>query len=135
MNTRRTAAATLALGLALTACGEPEEGQRTGSISREAVREAREKLPPELTAALDSGNAAYRREEYEAARSHFETVLGRDSTVASAWFGLYMVEKALGNQEAADDALERVRRLTESTSRSTPPAPGAPEDGSGDGRG
>jgi uncharacterized membrane-anchored protein len=112
------------------ACGGEEPDQRTGSISpREAQQRARDSLGPGVIAAIDSGNARYREGEFEAARSHFQGVLERDSTVAAAWFGLYMTERALGNQDAADRALERAGELSGGPSMLRPSAGDtAPED-------
>ncbi|HEX6590023.1 MAG TPA: hypothetical protein VF039_13545, partial [Longimicrobiales bacterium] len=61
-----------ALALALGACDRPDD-QPTGSISAEDVRNAAERLDPEVRVALDSGNAAYRRHEFEAALRHYRT--------------------------------------------------------------
>lgn len=132
MKTRRwgPAAAALALVVALPACEPPDDDQRTGTITRDEARDAREGLPAELTAVLDSGNAAYRREDYEAAREHFQRLVRRDSTVAAGWFGIYMTEKALGNQEAAEAALEEAARHSESSSLG-PAVPSRPEDPTG----
>lgn len=99
--------------LALSACGgDAEQGQRTETLSTEQAQRQREQLPEAAVTALDSGNAAYRRDDYEAARDHFRRAVETDSTVAAAWFGLYMVERALGNDEAAEAARERAAALT-----------------------
>lgn len=104
---RRTGFAVLAL---LVACAPPED-QETGTIRDQDVRQAREELPPELVAALDSGNAAYRRGAYQDALSAYRRVVDHDEGVAAGWFGIYMAELALGNPEAADSAMARARDL------------------------
>jgi len=124
---RRSVPAVLSLLVGLAACGGEQPERRTGSISpRQAQERARDSLGPELIAAIDSGNTRYREGEHEAARAHFRRVLERDSTVAAAWFGVYMTERALGNQDAADRALQRAAEMTDdrtmlrSTRRDTP---------------
>lgn len=126
MNPRRwTTVTTVSLLLAASACGGGEEqDQRTGSISpRDAQQRARDALPLEVIASIDSGNTRYRAGEYEAALEHFRAALARDSSVAAAWFGLYMTQKALGNPDAADRALERAGEMAGSPSMLRP-APG-----------
>lgn len=99
--------------LTVAACtGGEDEGQRTETLSTEQAQQQRQQLPEQVVLALDSGNAAYRRNDYEAAREHFRGAVEVDSTVAAAWFGLYMVERALGNDEAAEAARERAAGLT-----------------------
>lgn len=104
---------TLLSVLALSGCGgDADQGQRTETLSTEQAQRQREQLAEQVVLALDSGNAAYRREDYETAREHFREAVRVDSTVAAAWFGLYMVERALGNEEAAEAARERAAGLT-----------------------
>lgn len=102
--------ALFALILAFAACSPPDD-QETGSIRGDDVRQARENLPPEIVAALDSGNAAYSRGDYQAALDDYREAVDHDDDVAAAWFGLYMAHQALGNTEAADSALVRARDL------------------------
>ena len=97
--------------LLLSACGPTGDDQETGSISREDVAAARSSLPPEVVAALDSGNVAYRSGSLEAARRHYTAATRARDDVAAAWFGLYMAELALGNADAAQAALGRAREL------------------------
>lgn len=101
----------LAVAAALTACEPRGDDQETGSISRDAVLDARRELSPAVTAALDSGNAAYRAREYEAARRHYTEATEAGSDVAAAWFGLYMAELAMGNADAATAAMDRAQAL------------------------
>ena len=96
--------------LLLTACSPPDD-QETGSIRGEEVRQTREELPAELVAALDSGNAAYRRGDYEAALAAYEQAVAEDDDVAAGWFGVYMAHLALGNTAAADSAMARAQAL------------------------
>ena len=96
---------------AAAACGPTGDDQETGSVSREEVLEARRELSPAVAAALDSGNAAYRADDYERAREYYTTATEQGEDVAAAWFGLYMAELALGNAEAAQAAMDRAQSL------------------------
>lgn len=108
MTGRTVLAACLLLGIA--ACGPPDD-QETGSIRGQDVREAREDLPPALVEALDSGNAAYRRGDYDVALEFYNNAVDVDDDVAAGWFGVYMAELALGHPEAADSAMMRAQDL------------------------
>lgn len=90
-------------------CGGDD--QRTSTVTRDAVQGAREALDPALVAQLDSGNAAVRAGEHDVAVTHYRRAVDVDATSAAAWFGIYMGELALGNDQAAADALERARSL------------------------
>lgn len=89
--------------LLMAACGADEGAQA----------DRRADWAPEVTAGIDSGNAAYRAGDYPEARRHFRAAAAADPAVATAWFGVYMAEEALGNTAAADSALERVGELAE----------------------
>ena len=101
----------LAGAAALGACGPAGGDQETGSISREEVLEARRELSPEVAAALDSANVLYRAKDYSAARDQYAAATRAGEDVAAAWFGLYMAELALGNDEAAEAAMDRAQSL------------------------
>jgi len=75
--------------------------------------QARENWSAEVVTSLDAGNQAVRADSFALARSHFLAVTEADSTIAAGWFGLYLAESGLGNQEGAADALERARGLAE----------------------
>lgn len=94
----------------LGACAPPDD-QETGSIQDQDVRQARENLAPEITSALDSGNAAYRRGDYREALGYYEDIVEQDDDVAAGWFGVYMAQLALGNTEGADSAMMRAQDL------------------------
>lgn len=104
------AAAAIALSLVLGACDRPED-QRTGSISADDVRNAAERLSPDVRAALDSGNTAYREHDFDAALRHYQRVTELDSDATAGWFGIYMAQRALGDSTAAQQALEQARGL------------------------
>ena len=104
----------------LAAC--PPEDQRTGTVNQDEVAQA---LSPEARAELDLANVAYRagdarnplnepgvniREgDYETALSHFERVVEMAPDDATGWFGIFMAQNALGNAEAAEEALAEAR--------------------------
>lgn len=100
----------IVVALTVLACSPPDD-QETGSISGDQVRQTRAELPPEMTAALDSGNAAYSRGDYQAALEAYDEAVAIDDDVAAGWFGVYMAQQALGNTEAADSAMLRAQDL------------------------
>jgi tetratricopeptide (TPR) repeat protein len=100
----------LTAALLLSACQRPDE-QRTEDLTADQVRQARESLAPGVAAQLDSGNAAYRQRDYDAALRHYQAAVGHDANAAAGWFGIYMAHAALGNQAAADSAMRRAQSL------------------------
>jgi tetratricopeptide (TPR) repeat protein len=94
----------------LVACAPPDD-QETGSIRSDEVRQTRAELPADLLAAIDSGNAAYQRGDYQRALDSYDRAIEIDDDVAAGWFGVYMAQSALGNPEAADSALARAQGL------------------------
>lgn len=103
--------AMLACFVVLGGCRPDDDDQRTDSVTPDAVREAREAMPPALVAQLDSGNAAMRSAAHEAAVRHYRRAVEIDDAAAPAWFGVYMAERALGNDSVAAEALDRARAL------------------------
>lgn len=101
----------LALTLAAAFSCRPDD-QRTETMDpAEALQQQRESLPPELVAHLDSGSTLYRADDFEGALEHYRRVTELDEDVAAGWFGVYMAEQALGNEEAAREALERAQSV------------------------
>ena len=109
--TLRFALTGLAFVLFLAGCEQegPPEDQPTGSFDRETVIQTRAELDSAVVAALDSGNAAYRIGNYERALEHYRSAVDAEEDLAAGWFGIYMAELALGNDAAADSAMERAR--------------------------
>ena len=105
-----TTACVALVSIVVGACDRPDD-QETGSISADDVRAAAEQFTPEVRAALDSGNAAYRNHEFESALRHYQRAADADDDATAAWFGLYMAHRALGDSVAAQQALDRARDL------------------------
>ena len=108
MNTRRAFVAVLVLAAAYSC--RPDD-QRTDTLDPVQAMQARENMPPEVVAQLDSGSQAFRTQNFEAALGHYEKVTEMAPEVGAGWFGVYMAEDALGNEPAAFEALERAREL------------------------
>jgi Flp pilus assembly protein TadD len=86
-------------------------GSGCSSDPLEDMTVARDEIPHEIAVLIDAGNAAFSSGEYETAREHYLGAASRDSTVAAAWYGVAMTERALGNDEAADAALGRLGEM------------------------
>ncbi|HUH12593.1 MAG TPA: tetratricopeptide repeat protein [Longimicrobiales bacterium] len=110
MNAQARGALLLA-ALAAACGGEAPRDQETGTITPESFEEARARLPASAMAQLDSGNAAYRAEDFQAAATHYRTAAREAPDAPAAWFGIYMAERALGNTAAADSAMRRAQSL------------------------
>lgn len=102
----RSSAILLLLVALLGGC-QPDD-QETHTLD---PREARAERSPELLAALDSGSNAYRARSYEAALEQYTHATELDPDEAAGWFGVYMAQRALGNIEASDEALDQARSL------------------------
>lgn len=108
MSTRHVVTALLVLA-AVVSC-RPDD-QRTDTLDPDQGMQAREQMPPEALAQLDSGTAAYRADDFEAALRHYTRVTEIAPEVGAGWFGVYMAAEALGDAELAEQALERARAI------------------------
>ncbi len=110
--TGRQVIAVLTIGV-VAACGPdgPPDDQATGSIDSTSWVEARA-LPAVVQAQLDSGNAAFRAQDYERARRHYYAASEAGPDEPAVWFGVYMVERQLGNLEAAESAMRRTQEIS-----------------------
>ena len=90
------------------ACSKPDD-QKTESIKAADATAQRKELSPAARAQLDSGNAAFKANDFAKARTHYQRVTDIDKDAAVGWFGIYMAEQARGNAAAADSALKRVQ--------------------------
>lgn len=100
----------LLLFVLLVSC-TPNEDQATGSIQQQDVREARKEMSPRMAMHLDSGNAAYRAQDFDTALRHFRAATNIDENAAAGWFGIYMTQLAKNNAPAADSALKKAQEL------------------------
>lgn len=66
-------------------------------------------LQPLTQALLDSGNAAFRQKDYDAALAFYGKARDAQPAHAAPWFGTYMVAQATKNTVLADSALRMVR--------------------------
>jgi len=98
------------LALALLSACRPEDQRTDTADPTEAVRE-REQLPAEVVAQLDSGSLAFRNDEFELARDHYQRAAELAPDFGAAWFGVFMAERALGNGQAADEALRQAQHV------------------------
>lgn len=86
-------------------CSPPDD-QRTETLDPTT---AGREISGDARIQLDSGNAAFRAQDFEQALVHFTRVTELEPDDATGWFGLYMAHDALGNTEAADSAIARAR--------------------------
>lgn len=87
------------------------DDQRTDTLDPHQGMGARQGMAPEVVAQLDSGSAAFRADDFEAALAHYARVTELDPENGPGWFGVYMAEEALGNVDRAQEALERARNV------------------------
>lgn len=129
--------------LSLAACNRaPEDGdQQTGSMTGEDVKAARSDWPEAAAIAVDSGNAAYKAKDLQGALRHYEAALAAagdsKSAKVTSYFGIYMVQVALGDSVAAAQAMAKAQEIapeaslihgTGMPSDSTHAAPRTPDD-------
>ncbi len=73
------------------------------------VASAHALIGPEAKAALDSGNALYRRQQYAQALVEYRLASDRAPQHAAPLFGIYMVARATNNLALADSAMVGIR--------------------------
>jgi Flp pilus assembly protein TadD len=113
----------LALALllaAVPACGPGEPPQPESAPAREASLPAQREVPPEVAAQLDSGSTAFRAADFTGALAHYTKATELAPDLAAAWFGVFMAHEALGNPQAAQEALARTQQLEPGTNLAHP---------------
>ena len=85
------------------------DDQRTDTLDAQQGMQAREDMPPAAVAQLDSGTAAFRADDLEAALRHYTLVTEIAPDIGAGWFGVYMAAEATGDADRAEEALERAR--------------------------
>jgi Tfp pilus assembly protein PilF len=96
--------------LVLTACAPDSQSPGRFSLG-DGLADAGPGLGPELQLQIDSGNAAYRAQDYAAALRHYREAAQRDPSEPTAWFGVSMAAGALGDEALSDSARLRLHRL------------------------
>jgi tetratricopeptide (TPR) repeat protein len=103
------------LAAGASGCREQPEDQQTGSLSGDEVRAVRADWPEGVSAQIDSGNAAYKAKDYDTARRHYQQALSMSGDMkepkVTGYFGLYMVEHAVGDSVAAAAAMREAQAL------------------------
>lgn len=100
---------TFVLVLAAAVSCRPDD-QRTDQLDLSGAQ-ARENMPPDAVAQLDSGSLAFRSDDYETALVHYTRATELAPEFGAGWFGVYMAQTELGNAEEATKALGRARSL------------------------
>jgi hypothetical protein len=72
-----------------------------GTLACAGTERDAQKISLTFQAQLDSGNAAYRRGDFKKSADFFHQATEADSANLSGWYGVYMAESRLGNEEAA----------------------------------
>lgn len=104
----------IVLVLALTAvvaCQSRSNEQRTDTMNPEQALKQREDMPPAFVAELDSGSTSFRNKDYQGALRHYQAATKINEGIAAGWFGVYMAQHALGNEKAAQEAMDSVQKL------------------------
>ena len=110
------AAALIAVSSAILACNSGSDapkvplGQRIPADSAQPISAAAHAIiGPGAKAALDTGNALYRKKQYAEALVHYRKASDLAPQHAAPFFGIYMVARATGNTLMADSALAAIR--------------------------
>lgn len=104
----------------LVACGgdEAEQSERIRlDQPDQSSQQTRASWPEGLAEWVDSANTAISEGRYEDAAVMYREMTTEHPDMGTLWFGLYLTEDALGNEEAAEAALERVEVLAPGLSR------------------
>jgi len=108
---RARTALLVALGGAGLACRAERDPRRTASADSVARAEqaAHALLGPAAKAALDSGNALFRKRDYAGALAQYRAASALAPQHAAPLFGIYMVARATNDAAMADSALAGIR--------------------------
>jgi len=112
MTRSRVGAAVLAACAgAILACGNKQDPRRTASADSVARAEqaAHALIGPAAKAALDSGNALFRKRDYAGALAQYRAASALAPQHAAPLFGIYMVARATNDSAMADSALAGIR--------------------------
>ena len=101
------AACLLTLGMVLGGCPS-EENEAEATTDTSAVSAAAP-MPAAVQAQVDSGNLAYRADDFESALTHFRSALGDAPDRPAPLYGVYLAATALGDSVLADSVATVLR--------------------------
>lgn len=104
------AAIALSAVAAASACRPAD--QKTDTVDPQQAAQDRENLPQEVVAQIDSANEAFRAGDHQSALDHYTRAKDIKDDVAAAWFGIYMAQNALGNEDAAKEAFAHAQKIS-----------------------
>jgi Flp pilus assembly protein TadD len=110
------------LAVATATCKPAEAPPAEVPQAREAAPAAQSVVSPETAAQLDSGSVAFRADDFAGALGHYTKATELAPDLAAAWFGVFMAQEALGNAQAAQEALAKTQALEPGTSPVHPTA-------------
>lgn len=116
------ALALMLLVAAASTCGPAEPPQDEAPQVQEAAPPEQTPISPEAAAQLDSGSTAFRADDFAGALAHYTKATELAPDLAAAWFGVFMAQEALGNAQAAQEALAKTQELEPGTSPLHPTA-------------
>jgi hypothetical protein len=120
----------LTLALALVGCATEEDA---AAETEAPAGPAAAPLPPEVQAQVDSGNMAFRDDDYETALSHFRKALEDAPDRPAPLYGVYLASAALGDSALADSVAavlqERAPYLLDGMAHPTGDTPADPHAG------
>lgn len=85
-------------------------GQTAAADTTHPAPSARAEIGPEARAALDSGNALFRKKAYAGALVQYRAASALAPAHAAPLFGLYMVARATRDSAMADSVLAEIRK-------------------------
>jgi Flp pilus assembly protein TadD len=114
--------ALMLLVVASSTCKPAEAPPAETPQVQEAAPPAQAVVSPEAAAQLDSGSTAFRADDFAGALAHYTKATELSPDLAAAWFGVFMAQEALGNSQAAREALAKTRTLEPGTDLAHPTA-------------
>ncbi len=114
--------ALMLLVVASSTCKPAEAPPAEAPRVQEAAPPAQDPISPEAAAQLDSGSTAFRADDFAGALAHYTKATELVPDLAAAWFGVFMAQEALGNPQAAQDALAKTQALEPGTDLAHPTA-------------
>jgi hypothetical protein len=103
-------AAVMTVGCVNKDASKKPSAQGALADSARKVAAAHALIGPAAKAALDSGNALYRKKEYASALAYYRSASTLAPQHAAPLFGIYLVARATNNVAMADSALAGIRQ-------------------------